>query len=49
LLPRGEFKKYPQVEHVHFFGFYIGNYPHLSRKKILRLCALLNRQPARHD
>ena len=34
--------KYPQVEHVHFFGYYIGNYPGLERESILELCALLN-------
>lgn len=33
---------YPNVEHVHFFGFYIGNYPSLSLNKIDRLCELLN-------
>lgn len=34
--------KYPRVDHVHFFGFYIGNYPTLERASILELCALLN-------
>ncbi|HKX60242.1 MAG TPA: aminotransferase class I/II-fold pyridoxal phosphate-dependent enzyme [Verrucomicrobiae bacterium] len=34
--------KYPQVEHVHFFGYYIGNYPGLDRESILELCAFLN-------
>ncbi|MBI4659569.1 MAG: DegT/DnrJ/EryC1/StrS aminotransferase family protein [Verrucomicrobia bacterium] len=37
-----EFEKYPQVDHVHFFGYYIGNYPDLDQEKILKLCALLN-------
>jgi CDP-6-deoxy-D-xylo-4-hexulose-3-dehydrase len=37
-----EHRKYPRVEHVHFYGFYIGNYPTLAREKILRLCDLLN-------
>ncbi len=37
-----EWKKYPRADHVHFYGFYIGNYPSLERDKILRLCALLN-------
>jgi CDP-6-deoxy-D-xylo-4-hexulose-3-dehydrase len=37
-----EFEKYPVVDHVHFYGFYIGNYPELEREKILRLCAILN-------
>jgi CDP-6-deoxy-D-xylo-4-hexulose-3-dehydrase len=37
-----EFEKYPRVDHVHFFGFYIGNYPDLEREKIVRLCSALN-------
>ncbi len=32
----------PVADHVHFFGFYIGNYPSLDPDKILRLCAILN-------
>lgn len=42
LLPEGEYAKYPQIEHVHFYGYYIGNYPSLDKKKILNLCNLLN-------
>jgi CDP-6-deoxy-D-xylo-4-hexulose-3-dehydrase len=37
-----EWKKYPRADHVHFFGFYIGNYPSLERWQILQLCDLLN-------
>lgn len=37
-----EYKNYPQVDHVHFYGFYMGNYPDLPEEKILRLCHLLN-------
>jgi CDP-4-dehydro-6-deoxyglucose reductase, E1 len=42
IVPDREFEKYPEIEHVHFFGYYIGNYPDLSKKKILALCSLLN-------
>ena len=42
IIPADEHKKYPNVEHVHFFGFYIGNYPDLPEEKIHALCALLN-------
>lgn len=42
MLPKDEHKRYPQTEHLHFFGYYIGNYPDLSRTKILTLCELLN-------
>jgi CDP-4-dehydro-6-deoxyglucose reductase, E1 len=37
-----EYEKYPNVDHVHFYGFYIGNYPDLEQDKILQLCSLLN-------
>lgn len=30
------------VDHVHFHGWYIGNYPGLETERILRLCDLLN-------
>jgi CDP-6-deoxy-D-xylo-4-hexulose-3-dehydrase len=36
-------KKYPKVDHVHFFGMYIGNYPDLEHERILELCELLNK------
>ena len=38
-----EFERYPNVNHVHFFGWYIGNYPGLEEEKIEALCQLLNR------
>jgi CDP-6-deoxy-D-xylo-4-hexulose-3-dehydrase len=41
LMPE-EYKKYPKVNHVHFFGAYIGNYPELERGRIKSLCKLLN-------
>jgi len=37
-----EFANYPNVEHIHFYGFYIGNYPGLEPSKILALCRYLN-------
>jgi CDP-4-dehydro-6-deoxyglucose reductase, E1 len=39
------FARYPHTEHVHFYGFYIGNYPGLERDKIDRLCGILNALP----
>ena len=36
------FKKFKEVEHVHFFGYYIGNYPSLKSKKISKICSILN-------
>ncbi len=37
-----EAAKYPVVDHVHFFGFYIGNYPSLDPELVLELCRVLN-------
>jgi len=37
-----EWEKYPEVEHIHHFGWYIGNFPDLQEKKILNLCEILN-------
>jgi CDP-6-deoxy-D-xylo-4-hexulose-3-dehydrase len=39
-IPRPE--EFPNVEHVHHFGWYIGNYPELPAEKIYFLCDLLN-------
>jgi len=36
-------KKFKEVEHIHFFGYYIGNYPSLSKQKIKKVCDLLNK------
>lgn len=35
-------KDFPKADHVHFHGFYIGNYPSLERDEILWLCERLN-------
>jgi CDP-6-deoxy-D-xylo-4-hexulose-3-dehydrase len=36
------YKKYPEVDHIHFHGFYIGNFPSLEEGKIIKLCNILN-------
>ena len=38
-------QQYPNVDHVHKYGFYIGNYPTLETSNISDLCALLNDIP----
>ena len=35
-------KKFKEVEHIHFFGYYIGNYPSLTSQKIRKICYILN-------
>jgi len=42
--PENYFEKFPETDHVHFYGFYIGNFPTLETDKILQLCELLNAQ-----
>ena len=41
-LKKYDLKNFPNVEHVHFFGYYIGNYPSLNKKKIKKICEILN-------
>lgn len=36
------FKQFPEVDHIHFYGYYIGNYPELENKKVLQICKFLN-------
>ena len=33
---------FKEVDHVHFFGYYIGNYPSLTKNKIKKICNTLN-------
>ena len=42
ILEDGEWEKFPEVDHLHFYGLYIGNYPELEPAKILSLCSILN-------
>ena len=42
IVDKNAYKNYPVVEHIHFYGFYIGNYPGLEQEKILKLCKILN-------
>jgi CDP-6-deoxy-D-xylo-4-hexulose-3-dehydrase len=45
LLDEDAWRDYPAADHVHFFGFYIGNYPTLERGDVVWLCELLNGAP----
>ena len=38
-----KYKLLKNTEHMHFYGLYIGNYPHLDHKKIINLCRLLDK------
>ncbi len=36
------FNNFQNVEHVHHFGYYIGNFPQLSKKNIIKLVNIIN-------
>ncbi|MEA5468209.1 DegT/DnrJ/EryC1/StrS family aminotransferase, partial [Spirulina sp. 06S082] len=42
ILPEFKRDRFPEVEHVHFYGFYIGNFPDLRDHEVDRLCSLIN-------
>jgi CDP-6-deoxy-D-xylo-4-hexulose-3-dehydrase len=42
LLGPDAWKQFPRADHVHFYGFYVGNYPTLETGEIVQLCDLLN-------
>ncbi len=42
LVPDGHYREFPQTEHIHFYGCYIGNFPDLRDEEIDEICAILN-------
>jgi CDP-6-deoxy-D-xylo-4-hexulose-3-dehydrase len=42
IVPEGHHREFPETEHIHFYGFYIGNFPDLKNREIDELCAILN-------
>jgi CDP-4-dehydro-6-deoxyglucose reductase, E1 len=42
IVPDGHWSKFPEVEHVHFYGFYIGNFPDLRDEEVDEICAIVN-------
>lgn len=36
------YKQFPEVDHVHFYGFYIGNFPDMKQNEIDEICTVLN-------
>jgi CDP-6-deoxy-D-xylo-4-hexulose-3-dehydrase len=43
IVPTDHHLAFPEAEHIHFFGFYIGNFPSLAIEEVDELCAILNR------
>jgi CDP-6-deoxy-D-xylo-4-hexulose-3-dehydrase len=42
IVPSNHYLDFPEVEHIHFYGFYIGNFPDLSFNEIDSICSVLN-------
>jgi len=42
IVPNGHHLEFPNTEHIHFYGFYIGNFPDLTNEEIDKLCAIIN-------
>jgi CDP-6-deoxy-D-xylo-4-hexulose-3-dehydrase len=42
IVPDGHHREFPETEHVHFYGFYIGNFPDLKDEEVDELCVILN-------
>ena len=42
IVPDGHHLDFPETEHVHFYGFYIGNFPDLTNEEVDQLCVILN-------
>ena len=42
LIPEDHYKAFPETDHIHFFGFYIGNFPELTFGEIDEICDVLN-------
>jgi CDP-6-deoxy-D-xylo-4-hexulose-3-dehydrase len=43
IVPEDHYKKYTNTDHMHFYSFYIGNYPTLSKIAIEEITNVLNR------
>ena len=42
IVPENLHLEFPETEHIHFYGFYIGNFPDLSDAEVDEICAILN-------
>ena len=42
MFPNGYHMNFPETEHIHFYGFYIGNFPDLKNDEVDEICNILN-------
>ncbi len=43
ILPENAYLSFPETEHIHYYGFYIGNFPDLHDEEIDDICNILNK------
>lgn len=42
IVPKDHHLDFPNTEHIHFYGFYIGNFPDLTNGEVDEICSILN-------
>ena len=42
IVPDGHHLDFPNTEHIHFYGFYIGNFPDLTNQEVDEICDIIN-------
>ncbi len=42
IVPADHHREFPNTEHVHFYGFYIGNFPDIRDDEIDAICSIVN-------
>lgn len=45
IVPANHHLNFPETEHVHFYGFYLGNFPDLSDHEVDEICDIVNSVP----
>jgi CDP-6-deoxy-D-xylo-4-hexulose-3-dehydrase len=42
IVPEGGWRDFPETEHIHFFGYYLGNFPDLSLEEVDEIVNIVN-------
>jgi CDP-6-deoxy-D-xylo-4-hexulose-3-dehydrase len=42
IIPGDYHRQFPETEHIHFYGFYIGNFPDLQEAEVDEICSIVN-------
>ena len=42
IVPDDHYLQFPKTDHVHFYGFYIGNFPDLRDSEVDEICDIVN-------